>query len=519
MNNKFLNRLNSQEDADKRKWAVLVTVMVGVFMAIIDNSIVNVALPNMTTTFATNMDLIRWVVEAYAMSYAISTLTMSWLRERVGIRVAFITGLLLFTTASAFCGIAWNLSTMIVFRIIQGIGGGLMLPTGFTLITESFPPHQRGTAFGLFGIVIVFAPSLGPTLGGYLTDSVNWRYIFYINIPVGVVTFLMATATIRETKTLKPGPFDLWGFIGLAAFLGCLLTVLTNGQREGWGSDYSLSFFALSVIGLLLFLAVSPRKKNPIFDLKIFRNFHFSMIAILNLARASALFGRIFLLPMFFQNMLGYSATTTGLLLAPGALVSGVVAPITGPLVDRYGPKFFIFAGLIISGLANFMYFKLDVRTSYIGLLIPTIIFGFGMGMLNTPITATAMNVVRREQISQVSTVLSVIMQIGGAFGVALLGTAMYDRAAFHQAVFAENVTPYSHAAQSALENMQHASEGLGASASQASGQAQVYFGTMLSQHATIAGYQDTFILTGLITLLALIPALGLLNVKAPERK
>ena len=504
--------------SDRQKWAILITVMVGIFMAIVDSSIVNVALPHMTTTFSTNTDRIRWVVEAYAMSYAIFTLTMTWLRERVGIKVAFIAGLVIFTVSSAFCGIAWSLGSMITFRILQGIGGGIMLPTGFTLITESFPPHQRGTAFGLFGIVIVFAPSLGPTLGGYLVDFVNWRYIFYINIPIGILTFFLASITLRERKKLNPMPFDFLGFMGLATFLGCLLIVLTNGQSEGWNSDYSLSLFGFSFLGLLLFFVNYSRTRNPIFDLKIFKNFHFSMIAILNLARAASLFGRIFLLPLFFQNLLGYSALTTGLLLAPGALMSGIVAPITGPLVDRYGPKVFIFAGLIISATANFMYHNLDTRSSYAAVLIPTIIFGFGMGVLSTPVTAAAMNVVRRDQIGQVSTVLSVLMQMGGAFGVALLGTAMYNRAAFHQAVYSESISQYSYATESALQGMQAMGQAAGESASQAAAQAPVFMNMMVTEHALMAGFQDAFILTGIIILLALIPALGLLNIKKPER-
>ncbi len=492
--------------------------MVGIFMAIIDNSIVNVALPHMTTTFTTNTDHIRWVVEAYAMSYAIFTLTMSWLRERVGIKVAFISGLILFTISSAFCGISWSLGTMIVFRILQGVGGGIMMPTGFTLITESFPPQQRGTAFGLFGIVIVFAPSLGPTLGGYLVDYVNWRYIFYINVPVGILTFFLASITLRETKELRPVPFDFWGFIGLAAFLGCLLTVLTNGLREGWSSDYSLSLFGFSFLGLMLFLVNYTRTQHPIFDLKIFQNFHFSMIAILNIARAAALFGRVFLLPLFFQNLLGYSALTTGFLLAPGALVSGIFAPITGPLVDRYGPRVFIFVGLIISAIANFMYHNLDTRSSYAAVLMPTVIFGIGMGILSTPVTTAAMNVVRRDQISQVSTVLSVLMQVGGAFGVALLGTAMYDRAAFHQAVYADSIQQYSYASESALHGIQSMGQAIGEPASQAAAQAPVILNLNITQQALMAGFQDAFILTGLITLLSVIPALGLLNIKKPEK-
>jgi len=504
--------------SDRRKWAVLITVMVGIFMAIIDSSIVNVALPHMSTSFATNTDRVRWVVEAYALSYAIFTLTMSWLRERIGIRATFMGGLIIFVFASALCGISWSLPSMVIFRVLQGVGGGIMMPTGFTLITESFPPHQRGTAFGLFGIVIVFAPSLGPTLGGYLVDYVHWRYIFYINVPVGILTFTLATITLTETKKLSPKPFDFLGFIGLAGFLGCLLTVLTNGQREGWNSDYSLSLFGFSLLGLLLFLLTSPHMRYPIFDLAIFRNFQFSMIAILNILRAAALFGRTYLLPIFFQNLLGYSAMTTGFLLAPGALISGISAPIAGPLVDKYGPKFFIYTGLIIVGIANFMYFNLDVRSSYIAILTPTLIFGFGMGVVSTPLTAAAMNVVRKDQISQVSTVLSVLMQVGGAFGVAMLGTMMNNRTAFHQAVFAESVNQYAYTTQSAVQGAQLMGQNLGMSSSQASSLGPAVLNSIVTQHATVAGFQDAFIYTGIITFLALIPALGLIRLKAAEK-
>jgi DHA2 family multidrug resistance protein len=198
--------------------------------------------------------------------------------------------------------------------------------------------------------------------------------------------------------------------------------------------------------------------------------------------------------------------------------MSGIVAPITGPLVDRYGPKFFVFAGLIITAIANFMYYNLDVRTSYIAVLMPTIIVGFGMGMLNTPITATAMNVVRRDQIGQVSTVLSVLMQVGGAFGVALLGTLMNNRAAFHQAVYAESINQYSYATQSTLQGLQTWGQSMGESSFDAAARAPVILNMIVTEHSTTAGFQDAFILTGIICLLALIPALGLLNVKPPSR-
>ncbi|MFA6448933.1 MAG: DHA2 family efflux MFS transporter permease subunit, partial [bacterium] len=431
----------------------------------------------------------------------------------------FISGLLLFTAASILCGISWTVESMIFFRILQGIGGGIMMPTGFTLITETFPPQQRGAAFGVFGIVIVFAPSLGPTLGGYLVDFVNWRYIFYINVPVGIVTFFMALAYIKENKKLVPIVFDFFGFIGLATFLGCLLYALTNGQTDGWNSDTILSCFGIAAAGFIFFLIVSPRAKNPILNIGLFSNFHFSILSILNLARSVALFGRMYLLPLFFQNLIGYSARTTGILLAPGALISGITMPITGPLVDKYGPRFFIFSGLVIMGISTYMYHDIDVTTPYATLLFPIMLFGVGAGLLNTPISAAAMNVVKREQIGQVSTVLSVIMQIGGAFGVAMIGTMMNDRAAFHQAVYSERILPYNYATETALNGVKALGQRIGESPYLADLQATPIINMLVSKQAAIAAYQDTFIYTAMVCFIALIPALGLLNLKMPHQQ
>ncbi len=488
--------------------------MVGLFMAVLDSNIVNVALPHMVTAFSTNTDRIRWVVESYAMAYAIFTLTTSWLRERIGIKYVFLSGLTLFTVSSILCAIAWTVESLIFFRILQGIGGGIMMPTGFTLITETFPPQQRGTAFGVFGIVIVVAPSVGPTLGGYLVDYVNWRYIFYINVPVGILTFLMGMAYVEEFKKLKPISFDFWGFASLSTFLGFLLVALTNGQSEGWHSDYILTCFAVSAIGFVVFLTASPRAKNPIINLNLFKGFHFSILAILNFTRSVALFGRMYLLPLFFQNMIGYSARTAGVLLAPGALISGLVMPITGPLVDKYGPRFFIFSGLFIMGISTYMYHSIDVMTPYPTILFPILLFGVGAGFLNTPISASAMNVVKREYIGQVSTVLSVIMQVGAAFGVAYLGTVVSNRAAIHQAVFNEGISQYSHVTQSAMNGLQALGNRIGETQAMIELQKIPLINMLVTKEAAIAGYQDAFIYTSIICFLSLIPALGILNLK-----
>jgi MFS transporter, DHA2 family, multidrug resistance protein len=510
---------NENIHPDHRKWFVLGTVMLGLFMAVLDGNIVNVALPHMVTAFSTNTDRIRWVVESYAMAYAIFTLTTSWLRERIGIKYVFISGLVLFTISSILCGMSWTVESLIFFRVLQGIGGGIMMPTGFTLITETFPPQQRGMAFGVFGIVIVVAPSVGPTLGGYLVDFVNWRYIFYINVPVGILTFFLATMYLTETKKLKPISFDFWGFVGLSTFLGCLLFALTEGQSEGWKSDLIMSYFAASAAGLIFFLIVSQKAKHPILNIGLFKNFHFTILSLLNFVRSVALFGRMYLLPLFLQNMVGYSARTAGVLLAPGALVSGIVMPITGPLVDKYGPRFFIFSGLFIMGVSTFMYHNIDVMTPYHVILWPILIFGVGSGFLNTPISTSAMNVVKREHIGQVSTVLSVIMQVGGAFGVAILTTLMNDRTALHRAVLNEGISQYSYLTQSAMNGVQSLGQRIGETQYLIELQKLPVLNMIISKEAAIAGFQDAFVYTAMICFLALIPALGILNLKMPHHQ
>ncbi len=504
-------------EGDISKWLVLGTVMLGLFMAVLDSNIVNVALPHMITAFSTNSDRIRWVLESYTMTYAVFTLTTSWLRERVSIKYSFFIGLLIFTLSSVLCGISWSMGSMIVFRIMQGIGGGIMMPTGMTLITESFPPQQRGTAFGIFGIVIVFAPSIGPTLGGYIVDSVNWRYIFYINLPVGILTLFMTLTQVKETKKLVPKPFDFWGFVSLSAFLGCLLVALTDGQSKGWRSDEILSYFAVSALGLIAFLLISKRTKHPIIDIGIFRNFYFSILCILNVARAFALFGRFFLMPLFFQNLIGYSAMSAGILLMPGAIVSGIIMPIIGPLIDRYGPKFFLVSGFALMGISLIMYRNIDVTTPYVFLLIPILIFGVGTALSNTPLSATAMNVVRREQIGQVSTLLSVVMQVGGSFGVAMLGMFTTNRTIFHQARISERLTSYSYAGQVALQGIQTLGRQIGESAYLAKQQAPVILSAYIAKQSQIAGFQDAFFITGILCFASLLPMLGLINLKHPR--
>lgn len=513
-----MSELKAQEqngEYSSYRWFALFVVMVGTFMVVMDISIVNVALPHMMASFGTDVDRIKWVVTIYMMSFAISTLMSHWLRQILGLKVVFILSMGLFTFSSALCGLAWNTDTIVVFRVIQGIGGGIMFPTGITMITENFPPHERGKAFGVYGIVIVFAPTIGPTLGGYLVDYVTWRYIFYVNCPVGVLGMIAAAGILQQEKRTHGMPkFDFVGFLSLSAFLVFLLLALSQGQREGWHSDYILSCFGISILGLITFIIVDLNVKHPIFHLELFRNYNFSLLSVLNLSRSVGLFGRIFLLPLFLQRLMGYSAMRTGILLVPGALISGLMAPIAGRLSDRFGSKGFIVLGFILLGISQYLLRDLSPDSNYLSIFWPQVVFGFGVGNLTAPLISTAMNVVRKDQIGMAAIANSVLFQVGGAFGVAFLGTLLDRKQAFHYAIFAEQTSQNPHAYKGALLDLQHLLMGAGDSANLAMIKAKGLLVALINKQAAVYSFNDAFILLSILCAISVIPAMMLRHLK-----
>ena len=324
-----MNQFSSQ--GKDHKWGVLGVVILGSFMAILDNNIVNVALPKMMASFGATVDQIEWVVTGYMIAFAISMPTTNWLKELIGLKKLFIFSLAFFCLGSALCGLAWNKDSLIVFRVLQALGGGALMPTGLTLVSEAFPPQERGMAMGTWSIGAMVAPAAGPFMGGYLVDEVSWRSIFYINLPVGAAAILAALwilPAIRPANSSRR--LDLVGFLSLSVFLAFFLIALAQGQREGWDSDYIISCFSLSIVGLVVFIASGFLVKDPIIDLHLFANHNFLMANIINFARAMAIFGAMFLLPLFLQTILDYKALHTGIILAPTAISVAIVSPFSG---------------------------------------------------------------------------------------------------------------------------------------------------------------------------------------------
>ena len=507
-----MNQFDSQ--GKDHKWGVLGVVILGSFMAILDNNIVNVGLPKMMANFGATVDQIEWVVTAYMIAFAISMPLTNWLKELFGLKNLFIFSLAFFCLGSALCGIAWDKDSLIAFRIFQALGGGALMPTGLTLVSDAFPPQERGMAMGTWSIGAMVAPAAGPFIGGYLVDEVSWRAIFYINLPVGAAAILMSLwllPSLRRAPSTRR--LDLVGFASFSVFLAFFLIALAQGQREGWNSDYILFCFALSIVGLVVFVASAFLVKDPIIDLYLFGNHNFLMANIINFSRAVAIFGAMFLLPLFLQNILDYKALHTGIILAPTAISVALVSPFSGYISDRIGPRIPLFFGVVLVAYSLYMYKDLSLDSDYWFLFWPQVIRGVGMGLLNAPLMSAALNAVRREQTSIASSLLTVNMQVGGAFGVALLGATIERRQFFHYAQFLEHI---NNASAPIVAKAQAAMETLVARAGHAPADFLVKGKTLLAlwvqKQAAVGAFEDAFVFSALLITVGIIPALLIRN-------
>jgi DHA2 family multidrug resistance protein len=356
-------------------------------------------------------------------------------------------------------------------------------------------------------------------VGGYLVDEVSWRAIFYINLPVGAVAILAALWILPSIRPANPSRrLDLAGFISLSVFLAFFLIALAQGQREGWDSDYIISCFSLSIVGLVVFIASGFLVKDPIIDLHLFANHNFLMADIINLARAVAIFGAMFLLPLFLQNVLDYKALQTGIILAPTAISVAMVSPFSGLISDRIGPRIPLFCGIVLVAFSLYMYKDLSLDSDYWFLFWPQVIRGAGMGLLNAPLMSAALNAVRREQVSIASSLLTVTMQVGGAIGVALLGTTLERRQFFHYTQFLEHI---NNASIPIVAQSQSAMQTLVARAGHAPADFLVKGKTLLAlwvqRQAAVAAFEDAFVFAALLITVGFIPALLIKNRHASE--
>ena len=415
----------------QRRWLVLAVLCVGVFMLLLDGTIVNIAIPSILKAFGTSFSGVEWVMNAYLLVFAVLLITTGRFGDLYGRKRIFIIGLALFSLSSLACGFAPSIGWLIGFRALQGLGGAMMMPNTLSIITNVFPPNERGKAMGFWGGVSGFSLAIGPSLGGVLVDAASWRWIFFINVPIGSILLLAALRYVPEST--DPSSVKQIDYPGVAVLTGSLFALtfaLIEGQKYGWMSGFILGLFAATVVGLTAFVLIQRRQLQPLMQLSLFKNRTYSVTNMVGLILSFAMMGVFFLLPVFLQAVLGYSAIKAGLVMTPLAAVVIISSPASGTLSDRIGPKWLMFTGMLVAALGFFLTRQaMVVNASWPSLILPFAVSGFGIGMVMPPMTSAVMGSVPAEKAGQASGVISSMRQIGSVLGIAVMGAVLQNRA------------------------------------------------------------------------------------------
>jgi DHA2 family multidrug resistance protein len=491
------------------RWWVLANIMIGTFMAVLDATIVNVALTKIMAVFGVTIDRVEWVVTAYMLVFAVMLPTSGWVADHFGYKRTYLMALFIFTLGSFLCSLAWNENALIFFRIIQGTGAGFMMPVGMAIVTREFPPEQRGTALGFWAVASAASVSLGPMIGGYLVTNFAWHTIFDVNVPVGIIGIIATIIIQREYKTERTRSFDLTGFLAVAVFLTFLLLALTGGNSSwntgGWTSTYILTCFALSAIGLVVFLIVEFSVKHPLIELRLLKNHNFGLSNLILFIFGLGMFGSTFLLPLYLQNALGYTAFQAGLVFLPVGILQGLLSPIAGLLSDRINPKIPGSIGIVLMALSFYLNYFLSPFSEHAQIATALYIRGFAMGLLFTPLSTLALSEIPREKMAQASGMFNVIRQIGGSFGVAIMGTMLTRRQIFHSAIYGGAIDQYSPIFKNTIIRLQHfAQHTAGGTGSDALARAQALAFLHIRQQAFVSAVDDDFFIAAGITIACL---------------
>jgi EmrB/QacA subfamily drug resistance transporter len=416
-------RLISEEN---RKWWTLIAVSFGLFMIMLDNTVVNVALPSIRADLGISVSELEWVVNAYALTFGVLLLTGGKLADLIGRRRIYISGLVIFTAASLWCGFAGGAGSLIAARTVQGIGAALMNPATLSIITATFPPRQRGTAIGIWAGVSALALAIGPLVGGVLTQEVSWSWIFFINIPVGILGVVVARVFIDESKdTSLEQRLDLPGLITSAVGLFGLTYALIETNTHAWGSARVLSLFALAGVSLAAFVMLELRQRVPMLDLALFRDPTFSGANTVMGLVGLAMFGIFFYNSLYLQNILGYGPIKTGATFLPLTGLIILVAPIAGKFTDLIGPRWLISTGMTLLTGSLLLFATLGENATFWNILPGLLVGGLGMGITMAPTTAAAMSSVPVDKAGVGSAVINSARQVGGSLGIAIMGTVI----------------------------------------------------------------------------------------------
>ena len=436
---------------------ITITVMLGMIMGIIDSTIVNVALTTIGGNLGASVDEVSWVATGYILANVVVMPLNGWLTAFLGRKRFYAISLAVFTISSFLCGTATNITSLILYRVIQGIGGGALQPTAQAILFESYPPERRGSAMAIFGLGAMVGPAIGPTLGGYIVDNATWPLIFYINIPIGIIAFLMTMAFIPNPKYIeKPKAGVDWSGLGLLTVgLASLQYVLERGEHDDWfNSDTIVILSIVAGLSIVWFVYKMIRDRHPLVDLHVFRLRSFTIGNIIGIVSGFGLFGTALILPLFFQQILNLTAFDTGMALLPGAASTAVSMLIIGRLANKVDPRLSIAFGMLVFGYSCWQLGDLNTQAGYWDVFWPRLIQGFGLGFLFVPLSTVSLGDVPRSEMASATGVYTLVRQLGGSFGIAILTTLLTHETAIAWNVLAAGVTQTNGVSVGALTNM-----------------------------------------------------------------
>jgi MFS transporter, DHA2 family, multidrug resistance protein len=499
-------------------WLIAASVMLATFMEVLDTSVANVALPHISGNLSATTDEATWVLTSYLVSNAIILPATAWLTTYFGRKRFLITCIIIFTLASAMCGAATSLGMLIFARILQGAGGGALQPIAQSVLLESFPPEKRGSAMALYGLGVVVAPIIGPTLGGWITDNYSWRWIFYINIPIGALAIFMANTFVEDPPYLrnrKPGRIDYIGFGLMAVGLATLQLILDKGQEEDWfESNWIVWATVIAVFALIAFIIWELRAKEPIVNLRVFTNRNFAVGTVLIASVGIVLYGTTALLPLFLQTLLGYPAVQSGMAVSPRGFGSIISMLIVGRLIGKVDGRFLIMFGFAVLAYSTYMLSGLNLQIATSNVIWPNIISGFAMGFVFVPLTTMAMGTLSNEQMGNASGIYNLMRNTGGSIGIAMVTTFLARGAQTHQAAMVSHLTPYDPAFQQRMHQTAGALASQGNPAAVTQQSYGAIYGTLVKQ-SMLMSYTDNFRLLAFLCLLSIPTALLFKRVRA----
>jgi EmrB/QacA subfamily drug resistance transporter len=494
--------------------AVLVA-LIGAFMSILDSSIVNVALPTIMVRFNAGISSAQWVATAYLLALGVVVPLSGWLGDRLGLKRLYVLSLAVFVFGSLLCALSWNINSLIAARVVQAVGGGMIMPTTMAMVFRMVPRERIGSAMGVFGIALLVAPAVGPTLGGYLVQYVDWRWIFTINLPIGVAGILLSLVALPEFSRAEAGRLDVGGLITAAAGLFCLLLALSKGADWGWTSEATVLLLYGSAAFLALFVYLELTAAEPLLDLRVFRHPTFTLANMAIVVTIIGMYAGLFYLPLFLQSIRGLGAMRTGLLMMPGALVAGAMMPIAGRLYDRIGPRILVCFGLLLLALLTYTFRFLNLETALATITGWIMIRGMAIPLANMPAQTAALAVVPTELVGRASAMTNIINRVSSSFGIAVLTSVLNRRTTMHAAHISDHIVPWSPAVQDFVHRFAAGSGGVQTADRSA---ALAWLQSDIARLAFVKGIDDVFIIAAGLTLLGLVPAIFLKRGKGPGR-